>query len=359
MATGGKKSNSRIVVLIVLILIMVVVLVVVFVLRSKQPKQTQTAQPTQIPSTEMVNIVITTQSVAMGVPFTTDVLTTIPYPKAQLVEGTFYTDINEVVNKRARYNLDARIPITKSMIVDQPTGSMASFLIPPGMTAYSIPIDGNTSVSYAPQLGDHVMIIGCLSIVDIDQEFQARLPNFTSVVTLPGATQNGPTTITSGITSSGAASVQGRVEIDPNLNQAIYVIPSENQRPRIVCQTVVQDAAVLHVGQFEITAQTNDTTAQTQAKTTPTQTPEYQVVTAPPDHITLILSPQDVVTLTYLQQANATLTLALRSAGDLQPINTQSVTLQFVLEQKNIQIPAKLPYGIYPTIRDQLLEAQK
>lgn len=356
MAAGGKKSNSR-VVLIVLILIMVVVLVVVFVLKSRKPAVTNTTQPTQVSSTETVNIVITTQSIAMGVPLTQDVLTTIPYPKAQLVEGTFYTDINQVVGKRARYNLDARIPITQSMIVDQPTGSMASFWIPAGMVAYSIPINNDTSVSFAPMVGDHVMIIGCISVVNIDQEFQTRLPNFTAVVTMPGASQNGPTTISSGISSAGGAAAQGRVEIDPNLNQAIYVVPSENQRPRIVCQTVVQDAAVLHVGQFDVVS---SSTTSTSAQPTPTpQAAEYQPLATIPDHITLILSPQDVVTVKYLQEANAILTLALRSAGDLQPINTQSVTLQFVLEQKNIQIPAKLPYGIYPSIRDQLLEAQK
>jgi Flp pilus assembly protein CpaB len=355
MATPGKKKSSRIVVLLVLIIILVIVLVGYLALKNRSTTQTQTAQPTAIPASEMVNIVITTQSIAMGVPFTQEVLTTIPYPKAQLVEGTFYTDINEVLGKRARYNLDARIPITKSMIVDQPTGSMASFLIPPGMTAYSIPIDANTSISYAPQIGDHVMIVGCISLVEIDQEFQSRLPNFTSVVTMPGASQNGPATITSGIATSGQASSQGRVEIDPNLNQAIYVVPSENQRPRIVCQTVVQDSTVLHVGQFEIAGTTVPTTQEQATQ----QNQEYQPVVALPDHITLILSPQDVVTLKYLEESNAILTLALRSAGDLQPINTQSVTLQFVMEQKNIQIPAQLPYGIYPTIRDQLLEAKQ
>lgn len=356
MAAGGKKGKSRVTLLIVLILLVVIVLIVVYTLKSRQSKQTQGSQPTQAASSETVNIVFTTQPVSMGVAFTNEVLTTIPYPKAQLVEGTFITDMNEIIGKRARYNLDARIAVTKSMIVDQPTGSMASFLIPPGMTAYSIPIDANTSVSYAPQIGDHVMIIGCLSMVNIDQDFQTKLPNFTSVVTLPGASENGPATITAGVTSTGENSVQGRVEIDPNLNQAMYVIPSESQRPRIVCQTVVPDATVLHVGQFDVKTSTTETQAQTEQST---QSGEYQPVPTLPTQITLIFSPQDVVTIKYLQEANATLTMALRSAGDLQPINTQSVTLQFVLEQKNIQIPAKLPYGIYPTNRDQLLEAQK
>jgi len=267
-----------------------------------------------------------------------------------LVEGTFFTDTSQVVDKRAKYNLDARIPLTPSMIVDQPTGSLASFLIPPGMAAYSIKIDADTSVSYAPQMGDHVMVIGCLSIANLDQEFQTLLPNFSSVVTAPGSSQNGPATLTIGIATGEMTSRVGRVEIEPNLNQAMYVVGSSLNRPRIVCQTVIQDAAVLHVGQFDI--ETTPASTTTTAQTTTATSQEYQAVIPTPDHITLILSPQDVVILKYLQEANAMLTIALRSAGDLQSITTQSVTLQFVLEQKNIQIPAQLPYGIYPTILD-------
>jgi Flp pilus assembly protein CpaB len=347
MATPGKK-NKRIVIYLILILVMVAVLVIVLMTRPKAGTPSQQAGPTAIPAGEMVNIVITTQSVAMGVPFTPDVLTTIPYPRAQLVEGTFITDINEVIGKRAKYDLEARIPITSSMLVDQPTGSMASFLVPAGSIAFSIPIDSSNSVSFAPQIGDHVMIIGCLSLVNLDQDFQTRLPDFTSVVTMPGSGVNGgPPAITAGIATSGESSVAGKVEIDPNLNQAVYLAPSEAQRPRIVCQTVIKDATVLHVGQFELEGATlpTDQTTATSSQVTVTSTL--------PDHITLIVSPQDAVNLTYLIQSNATLMLALRSAGDLQDINTTSTTLQFIMEQKNIQVPASLPYGIYPNLQDE------
>ncbi len=349
MATPGKK-NKRIVIYLILILVLVVVLVIVLATRNKKPA-TQQVKATPIPSGEMVNIVITTQSVAMGVPFSTDVLTTIPYPRAQLVEGTFITDINQVIGKRAKYDLEARIPITSSMLVDQPTGSMASFLIPAGSIAFSIPINANNSVSYAPQIGDHVMIIGCLSLVNLDQEFQTRLPDFTSVVVMPGANPNGgPASLTAFISTSEDTSIAGRVEIDPNLNQAIYLVPSEDQRPRIVCQTVLKDATVLNVGQFEIEG-VSVPNSQAAAQQSSTENIAVQYL---PDHITLIVSPQDAVNLTYLMEANASLMLALRSAGDLQDVNTTSATLQFVMEQKNIQIPAQLTYGVYPSLQDEI-----
>jgi pilus assembly protein CpaB len=98
------------------------------------------------------------------------------------------------------------------------------------------------------------------------------------------------------------------------------------------------------------------TADQTQSSTSGGTT---SVVATPtlPDHITIIVSPQDAVTLEYLRQVGVPLALALRSAGDLQTINTSSVTMQFVMDQKNIQLPAQLPYGIFPTNRDLDLES--
>src|SRR5690606_4913351 len=71
---------------------------------------------------------------------------------------------------------------------------------------------------------------------------------------------------------------------------------------------------------------------------------------AAPNIVTLVVTPQDSVMLTYLMTANVQLTLSLRSAGDLQQFSTQPVTLQFIMDQKNVQLPAKLPYGITPRL---------
>jgi pilus assembly protein CpaB len=353
MAAGGKKSN-RIIIYVVLIIILAVVLVLILVSRNKAPTQQVTNQPTPVPLGEMVDIIITTQAISQGVVISPDVLTTIPYPRNQLVEGTFFTDINSVVGKRARYNLDARVPLTESMVVDVPTGSMTSFLIPVGMTAYSIAIDKDNSVSFAPQVGDHVMVIACLSLVRLDQTFQSMLPNWTSTITLPGPDpKGGPSTAVMNIVTSGSSQVQGRVEIDPNLNQPLYVVPSGAQRPSYSCNTVIPDAVVLKVGEFSQESATVPTTDQTQTTTSQTGT----TTPTTPDHMTIIVSPQDAVMLTYFDQIGVSVSLALRSAGDLQSINTSSVTMQFVMDQKNIQLPAQLPYGIFPTNRDLDLES--
>jgi hypothetical protein len=80
---------------------------------------------------------------------------------------------------------------------------------------------------------------------------------------------------------------------------------------------------------------------------------ETTTVTPPrPEEITLIVTPQDAITLTYLffNEPGARLTLALRGAEDRSTAQTEAVTLQFLLDQYNIPIPVKLPYGIEPRL---------
>lgn len=351
MAAGGRR-RGRVFILIALILILLLVLVWA-VMRLMSPSQLSpgiqepVAQPT--PVEEMVTIVISVQPIARGAEFTDAVVTTLPYPKKDLVEGAFITDINEVLGKRARFNLEARTPITSSMIVD-PTmkNSPAAFQIPPGMVAIPIPVSQLSSVAYGLEPGDHVNVIASLLLVDIDPGFQSKLPNNVGVVEAPGTVEGGPTKSSSTITKTDG--MAGRTELDPTLGQPVYVIPSEPQRPRLVSQTLIQDAIVLQTGNFP---QPGETVLQPgQAAPTPVPGQEAQQQTAPslPDTVTLIVTPQDAVTLNYLILAGGKLNLVMRSAGDSQRIATEPVTLQFILDQYNIPNPAKLPYGLEPRL---------
>ncbi|MGD0709010.1 MAG: SAF domain-containing protein [Anaerolineaceae bacterium] len=352
MASAGRRRGT-IIILIAVILILIVGAVYIYlnVFNKAQPIAQPLTAPTQV--TTMVNIVITTQAIQRGTVLTESVLTTIPYPQTDLVAGTFVTDMSQIVGKRARYDLDARIPLTPSMVVDQPQGSTASFQIPSGMTAFTIPIQRLTDVAYAPQTGDHVMVIGCLLLTDLDVNFQTRLPNLTASVLSPGT--GAGTSVTATISTTGTDSAQGRTEVDQNLNLPVYVVGSESSpRPRVVCQTVIQDATVLQIGDFP-SNETLPAAGTSATEATPTPTAEAATATSTgvstgPQVMTLIVNPQDAVMLNYLVTVNAQLTLALRGAGDLQTITTQSVSLQFVMDQKNIQLPAKLPYGIEPRI---------
>ncbi len=347
MAASGRKTG-RTIILLAILLIVIFAGVFLF-LRLQQQTSTppaDQAQPTV--STETVGIVISAQSISRGSVITSDKVTTIDYPKEKIVEGTtFFNNVEEVVGKRAKYDLDPQVPLTASLVMDT-AGSIPSFQIPAGMAAIPIPVTKLTAVSFAPQAGDHVMVVACLNIVDIDQEFQSILPNKSAAVSSPGVLEGQLPQLAMGL-ATGDSSDQGRVELDENLNEPLYVQPSEAQRPRIVCQTVLQDAIVLKLGDFttegeeavQATAEPETSGGQEDVQATPTP--------ATPDNLTLIVSPQDVVLLNYLIQANVKMTVALRSAGDAQAINTDAVTLQFVLDQKNIPLPVKLPYGIEPS----------
>lgn len=132
--------------------------------------------------------------------------------------------------------------------------------------------------------------------------------------------------------------------IDPSLaNEYIYESPSEAQRSRRVNQTLVQDAMVLWVGEFP--ADQNVSSATESATPTPTPEGQEQTATVRPDVVTLIVSPQDALVLDYLVKSNADLTLVLRGTGDTQKPGTNPVTLQYIMDQYNIPLPSKLPYG--------------
>jgi pilus assembly protein CpaB len=127
------------------------------------------------------------------------------------------------------------------------------------------------------------------------------------------------------------------------LEQTFFLVPSEEQRPRLVSQTILQDIRVLQVGDFE-SAKTVPVTATTEAPAVPGQE-QPVVVESPPDIITLIVTPQEAVTINYLLYSGAELTLVLRAANDDTRNQTESVTLQFLLDEYKIEVPAKGTIG--------------
>lgn len=349
MAAGGRRRTGFVFILLALLLILILA-VAAFLLRDRffptVPEQSQVSTP--VPSGEMVNIVVLAQPVTRGKTLTDAFLQLIPYPKAQLVEGLFFTDTQAVVGKRVRMDLQQGVPLTASLLSDAQVGSDRATLIAQGNVAISIPISRLTSVSNGLLPGDRVNILVGMLLTDLDPNFQSRLPNLLGTITTTTDDQGVTTTTITGSTVS-----QGRVEGEPALNQNFYIMPSESQRARLVSQMIVQDAEVLGVGDFPQPGEVVPVPG------APTPTPAPRAEGAPaeatrPDIITLIVTPQDAVTLNYLMLAGARLNLVLRAAGDEQRNPTETVTLQFVMDQYNIPYPAKLPYGLEPRI-DELV----
>jgi len=342
----STKRRGRIFILIAIILILGVAALYLLVVRP-QSQAAQSPATTPAPAEDMGNIVMSVQAIPYGTILTNEVLTTVPYPRQMIVPGVFYTEISQVVGKRAKIDLDAKMPITSSLVMDQTEGSLSSFKIPDGMVAVTIPmLNPVASVGYAPQPGDHVNVIATMMFVDVDSNFQSVLPNVTGRVIIPPGTPENPSAVAY-IQGGGEGSDIGRAEQDQTLAQPIYLQPSEAQRPRLVSQTILQDVMVLEVGESPLKQET----VTNQAQATPTPAPNQQAAATTvkkPKIITLVVTPQDAVTLNYLMYSGAEMTLALRGAGDEQRVKTDAVTLQYTMDTYTIQLPAKQPYALQP-----------
>lgn len=381
--------RGRIFFMLALILLLGLVAVGVVWFRFFQPPpQEQISEVQTSPVVDLVKVVVVTQKVPRGSVLNETVIGFVEIPRDVFIDG-YYTDFESVVGRQARIDLEPSMFLTRSMLVDSPNqlssiGSLAALSIPKGMVAVSIPINRLSSVSYAPQPGDHVNVIATLLLVDLDSEFQTILPNQNAAVLgagpgvvtgSPGESGEGAAStntdlqkVTAQLLAAGPASVVGRTEIDPLLEQTFYIVPSEKQRPRLVSQTLLQDAIVLGVGEFPLSKEhenrpDTDTSAaaqpqeETSAENTSSDVESASVTPELPDLITLIVTPQDAVTLNYLIYSGAQLTLALRSTGDDSRIQTEAATLDFLLKQYNVPVPVKLPYGMEPRI-DQLSPPQ-
>jgi len=335
--------------------IVIIGLVVVYILLKQYSKPTIQAPPT--PS--LVDVFIAGQNIPQGSTINEDSLDTVQLPQDKIKEIMFTADQkDQLIGKLAKYPLQQGVMITRQMVVETTTEIAASgppwiSMISPSMTAIAVPISRLASVAYGIADGAHVNVIACLLFVDVDPSFQSNLPNYTAIVTGYGTLLNKLPILSAGINSGGAAGAQGRVEYDPTLQQPFYVVPSEAQRPRPVCQMIFQDVVVIRLGTFPLQTASQEVSI-TQPQPTPEGPTEPAVTPIPPDIVTLMVSPQDAVTLTYLVYSGAKFTLTLRGAGDQSRIETEAATLQYVLSQYAIPVPAKLPYALQPRI-DELL----
>jgi pilus assembly protein CpaB len=311
---------------------------------------------------DRVDIVVITQRAPRGTVLDETVLGLIPLPRDLVIAGMF-TDLAQVVGRQAKFDLDSGIPLTVNMLVDSAAqlstdGSVASLSIPEGMVAKSIPINRLASVSYALRPGDRVVVIASMQFIDLDADFQTKLPNTTALVygsSFSISAEGGPARLTSEVTADGG--IYGRAERDNELTEErIYVVPSEVQRPRLATQIIIPSATVLHVGDFTF-EEDGLLIADIPEPAAPPVDGEAPAVEeeSPPDNITLIVTPQEAVNLTYLIDSGVNISLALRSAGDSTVIDTETATMQYFLDDYSIPLPGKLPYGLAPRV-DQIQE---
>ena len=364
--------NRTRLILLLLILVVAVVLVVVVVLpqlqgsqptptavagvpsdtTGTQPQAQLTLEPTFTPEPR-VEIVIAVQELGRGEVIPPNAVALREWP-AYAVPFSAITNLEDVVGQIARTDIFREEPILSNAVVENlgdlaRVGSDAAAVLPNGLVAVSIPIDRLTSVGYAIQDGDRVNLIVSLLYVDVDEEFQSRIPSNLTLFTIEPETN--------------AITLQDGIEGRPDSSAAfaparVIVGPSEQQRPRLVTQMTIQDSLVIHVGTFPLDGRfigvpptptpvpvEDQAAAEGDATPVPTPTP------ARPDIITLAVTPQEAVVITYLVEARIPVTLALRSATDTSRVPTDDVTLEYIMGTYGIELPPRLPYSIEPAIR--------
>lgn len=336
------------------------------------PQETPEAE---VPS-DVVYVAVAAQNISRGsfIPETDAVIFT-QMPRDLVVETMVSSDSEEnvraqVMGKRARMDILRGLFITETMLTEEPNaligpGSDASMAIPAGYTAVSIPMTRLSGVAYALKAGDVVDVLGTMLLVDLDPDFQSLLPNLVTPAIAPGGTEEFPAPILTMVFGKFEDNrpenlppfMYGKIITEPELEQPLHVFPQEQQRPRLVTQRLIEQARVLKVGSFPLE----------EPKAAPTPEPEEGVGAPPPqqqaqvqttvtvvkpDIITLIVTPQDALALTWAVKSDLDLVLTLRAPGDTTLTETTSVTLQYLIDNYNITVPTKLPYGLEPAIEE-------
>jgi Flp pilus assembly protein CpaB len=312
----------------------------------RTPTASQTSATEENPQTTLIEIVTAAQNINPGTQITEAMLSTIPYPTISVVQG-MYTNKADVVGLFAMSKIPQGVMIMDSLV--SPTSgninmsnSPWSPLIPQGLTAVAIPMKGLASVAFGVRDGDYVDVIVTMMLVDVDPTTQTILPNLSTSVSGPLINNPGFADQLVAVIGPGGSKV-GSMTVDETLNQPLYLVPAEDQRPRMVTQMIMQNVQVLRVGSFPVPSEMgSDQNPSVPAVATPTPTPgpagEQPVpVVIRPDVVTLMVSPDD----------------ALRNPNDKGPVvKTNAAMLEYLLTQYNIPVPAKLPYAVQPRLND-------
>ena len=330
-------------ILIFLVLIVVVGLALLALVYF-QFRSTPIVQPTPSVTTK---VFYAAQNIPQGTTITKEMLSTFAIPPENVAEVMFTeSEENALVGQTARLTLEQGTLITSSMVGSGPveiSGPPWAVQIPTGMVAATIPTTRLALGGYAVNDGAHVNVNACMLFVDVDPSFQTITPNFTSVLTGTGFEEGKLPVLSVAATTGELPSRQGRIELDPTLQQPFYTVPSENQRPRLVCQMILQDVVVMKLGNFA-----RQQAVATEANATPSAAQQQQQFS--PDIVTLMVTPQDSISLNYFVYSGAMLSMTLRNPNDTSRFAAESATLTSLLTQYNISLPSKLPYASQPRI---------
>lgn len=320
--------------LILLGVVLLLVAIVAFVLASQPPPVPVGPTPEPTPAIRTVKIVVAAQNIPRGRVITEDAVILMDWPETNLPPGTF-TSLDDVRNLIARTDILFNQPLMDVMLTNDRAqlaarGSDAALQIPNDRRAVALPIDQLASVGYAIQPGDHVDVLVSLWLTDVDRDGQYAVVPFNRNLV--------DELIASGLEPEVAA------------QQVFQLLLTAQPFPRLASQLVLQDLEVLSVGEWREPTPLPRFTPGVPVEPTPAAA-EVPAVTPtgtlpPPNVVLLIVSPQQALILQWLRESDAIIDLALRGATDRAPVDTSTVTLQYLFDNFNITLPPKLDFAI-------------
>jgi Flp pilus assembly protein CpaB len=363
-------------------IVMLSIVGVVFILQQNQPVETvpdgedgapapdgvDSPEPEETTSPR-VEVVVSLQTVPRGHQMTADILALDMRP-VESVGSNVITNIDDALNLFARTDIYQGETLTFDTLVDDITkvgleSYGPSSLIPPGYVAQSVPMNRLTGVGYGVSEGDYVDIMVTFFFRQIDEEFQTYLPNdaaFYLEEQIEAVEESGtgdPLAIISEPVIFFVSPI-GRFEELPTGDLA-HISPNEDDvAPRPVPVTmIIQNARVVQVGQYRLPGNPADLiptpTPEAVAEGEPTPTPLPAAIPtatpSPADVVVVALQPQQQLLLRYAVEVNAQVFFALRGVNDGQLYSVENMTLDFLLERFNVEVPPNLGYSVEATIR--------
>ncbi len=322
--------------------------------------------PTPTPAVRFESVVVAEISVPIGERLRADLLKTELRPTSNIAlqGGYTFSDPSELVGKIVKTNIAAGQAILAPMLAISPTdlastGSDIALYVDQGNVAVAFPIDQFSGAAYAMRPGDTVDVLMSLPVVELDPEFNTKLPNVTQRVDELALAEGNAFLFTEAL--------EGRLELVEPLNLVGEVsgpigedeASKSTQVPRRITQLTIQQAEVVWVGTWqdpqelerraEAAALQAEQAAANSDFVVPTPTPLPQRYDAEPDVVILSMPAQDALAMKWSLERGLDIDLALRSPDDTTVFATNSVSLPVLVNSGALRIPEKGEFGIDPS----------
>ncbi|MDX1616967.1 MAG: SAF domain-containing protein, partial [Candidatus Promineifilaceae bacterium] len=209
----------------------------------------QETSPTPTPILSTVDVVVARVDLPVGERITRGLVEVEQRPDTNVavVAGVTFDDPDLVVGQIVKTAVSEGQEILRPMLALNPSdiaslGSDLGLYIDQGNVAVAFPIDRFSGAAYALRPGDFVDAFMSLTLVDIDPEFNTRLPNIVERVYEPD--------LLAGRAFLFPPTEEGRLELIPLINAVAEIKPGEGKEPipRRVSQLTLQQMEVLWVG---------------------------------------------------------------------------------------------------------------